>query len=521
MRRLILIAMAIAPGAYAQAPDLPTAQIEGVVVDGATDVPLPEASVVLLGTDIRATTDDAGRFLLDRVPDGTHVLLTGRPGYMPARPDGMRLPGNTGFPVEIHRGERVRVRLRSYRAAAVSGRILDDRGRPWQGALVVPFRLAYADDGTEIVRSFTGARSNDLGEFRITGLDAGRYYFRISVDPLRFTAGAGSAIGTFYYPGTADPGAVEDVHIESGTLTTLNPVSIQAVSGAQLRVRTLESGTFDPRARVAIDLRHRGSGRAHRAEGQIAEGVSLGPLAPGTWDLDLMTSAGRRSQAIVRIDLLDLDIDVVVPMEARVTGRVFLAAGDGSPRAAEPVAGVSVNLVAGTSYRGAASVRRTLTDLDGRFEFAVVAGGRHRVDIDPRPGTYVRAIMDGGTDVLREGVTIDGSDISLAVLLEGEAGALEGVVVGKDGREVSAAIVALIPEDPTASHLVRDTRTTRAGRFAFESLTPGPHRLYAWRELDGAAYRNATFMTRHAPSGQPVTVAGGTRLSTRLVVLDP
>lgn len=119
------------------------------------------------------------------------------------------------------------------------------------------------------------------------------------------------------------------------------------------------------------------------------------------------------------------------------------------------------------------------------------------------------------------GVTVDGSDISLAVHLEGEAGALEGLVVGKDGREVSAAIVALIPEDPTASHLVRDTRTTRAGRFAFESLTPGPHRLYAWRELDGAAYRNAAFMNRHALSGQPVTVAQGARLSTGLVVLDP
>lgn len=56
-------------------------RVVGTVVDGQTGRPVVAASVALQGTNKAAYTDTAGRFVIDRVPEGPHVLEVEQLGY--------------------------------------------------------------------------------------------------------------------------------------------------------------------------------------------------------------------------------------------------------------------------------------------------------------------------------------------------------------------------------------------------------------------------------------------------------
>ncbi|MCS1409695.1 MAG: hypothetical protein M2R45_02879 [Verrucomicrobia subdivision 3 bacterium] len=56
-------------------------RIAGTVTDSWEGTPLPAVAVVLRGTTLGATTDISGRFQLEGVPGGTHILIFSKSGY--------------------------------------------------------------------------------------------------------------------------------------------------------------------------------------------------------------------------------------------------------------------------------------------------------------------------------------------------------------------------------------------------------------------------------------------------------
>jgi hypothetical protein len=64
------------------APDL--GSVAGVVSDIKTGLPVPEVHVAVDGTEFAASTDSAGRYVIERVPVGMHKLLVTRAGYVNA-----------------------------------------------------------------------------------------------------------------------------------------------------------------------------------------------------------------------------------------------------------------------------------------------------------------------------------------------------------------------------------------------------------------------------------------------------
>ncbi len=94
LRVLLLAAFACLSSAPVTAQ--PTGRIEGAVVDAATQLGLPGATVTVVGTGVGAAADADGRFVLPAVPIGTQALDVRFVGYGPViRPDVVVRPGRT------------------------------------------------------------------------------------------------------------------------------------------------------------------------------------------------------------------------------------------------------------------------------------------------------------------------------------------------------------------------------------------------------------------------------------------
>jgi len=71
----------------------PSAALHGLVVDGATSLPLAGATVVVTGRPDRAVTGNDGRFAFPSLPPGLYRLRVERGGYQPTQSDDVALVG--------------------------------------------------------------------------------------------------------------------------------------------------------------------------------------------------------------------------------------------------------------------------------------------------------------------------------------------------------------------------------------------------------------------------------------------
>jgi len=83
---LTLVALHLAVGisavpAQAQGPASGEGRIVGRIVDESTAQPISGAQIYLAGTTIGTLSDMNGRYLIQRVPEGTHDLVTEMIGF--------------------------------------------------------------------------------------------------------------------------------------------------------------------------------------------------------------------------------------------------------------------------------------------------------------------------------------------------------------------------------------------------------------------------------------------------------
>jgi len=171
----------------AQPPDssaLPTEEVgrvSGVVIDAASDAPLPGVTVRLIRVDwtspkAEVATDDEGRFSFDSVPEGNAHLWLGE-GYVVLDEDPTN-PGNSTMITVEPADERV-VRLVATKGVVVQGRALDlSSGGPLPNRRLclkseIDGQVAYSEDVT-----------TEEGDFLFSSLAGGRA--ELFVVPTRY-----------------------------------------------------------------------------------------------------------------------------------------------------------------------------------------------------------------------------------------------------------------------------------------------------------------------------------------------
>jgi len=153
-----------------------TAVITGRVVDAATGTALARARVRLnssVGEPILATTDTSGMFRFTRLPPAEYSLTAEKSTYTPATyPSVTRTLRNHVRPLKLADGQSLSgLTLALFHTSAIAGRVIDQNGDPVDGAELRVLRLPKSGRGNPQMRA-AGA-TNDIGEFRVAGLEAG------------------------------------------------------------------------------------------------------------------------------------------------------------------------------------------------------------------------------------------------------------------------------------------------------------------------------------------------------------
>jgi Carboxypeptidase regulatory-like domain len=167
-------------------------------------------------------------------------LIAGKTGFGPVALNnpsaGRRLPAIADIAVTLAEGERrEHVDIPLLRWGTLSGRVLDERGDPLQGASVDVLRARFEAGRRRLMSAAsTPVLTDDLGRYRLSGLPPGQYIVSARVGDTQTTDLPGYARS--YYPGTTNPGQAQFVSIglgqdQTGIDCTLSRTRTARISG--------------------------------------------------------------------------------------------------------------------------------------------------------------------------------------------------------------------------------------------------------------------------------------------------
>jgi len=200
-------------------------RLTGRVVDAVTNEPLPGVEIAFQRspstpgvTAVRAVTSRTGEFSID-IPSGDYSFLARRPGYVPSGKN------ETPTPITVRgRAQTIPDIRLEQGGGTIAGRIVDVRGNPLPRLMVDAVRPAVLG-GADLAPAARSVRTNDLGQFRLSGLPIGKYYVAARLLPEPFASGGdtSAAFVSTYYPGVTDPTAASLIEVTAdGTRTGID-----------------------------------------------------------------------------------------------------------------------------------------------------------------------------------------------------------------------------------------------------------------------------------------------------------
>lgn len=291
--------------------------IRGRVIDADTREAVRRAVVKVYNARDRRDeiTDAEGRFQFSDLAAGDYALIAHRDGY-----------SNRAYKLErsdFDDPKELLVEVR--RQGVITGRVRNTEGEPLQRATIQAL-IPQGGDGAEMAGPRT--ETNDLGEYRLSGLEPGTYRVKAT-----FREGRRSPfhpmpllLATSYYGSPAGPTEIAIKHrsVVTGVDFVLSPARPASVRG---RLRT-ENGVF--RGSVSLWI------EGHNAEvgkgGSGAEGkFEIGELAPGRYTILAQTRgdpAPKFGLATVEVGVSDVEnVELVLRPMTRIEAEIRIEGG--------------------------------------------------------------------------------------------------------------------------------------------------------------------------------------------------
>src|SRR5208283_3320601 len=250
----LLPASAQEPGSAAK-----VSSIAGAVVKEPSSEPLKKVLVQVVAENQKeggyytASTDAEGHFRIENVTPGRYRIFTERTGFVGVNGRGLKSDVNV---VTVPAGQSVEDLLfRMLPTAVINGRITDEDGDPMSGVNVI----AQKKKAGKATRESVGSGStNDLGEYRLSGLFPGQYWI-VAIPPPDFRdyerqgeksqtpdnkdnkndSQPDTRYVTTYYPGAYDALQASAVTLKAGDEM---PVNLMLVPARTYRVRGIVTG---------------------------------------------------------------------------------------------------------------------------------------------------------------------------------------------------------------------------------------------------------------------------------------
>lgn len=550
------------------APTVGTGTIRGHVVDGATGTEVARARVRLQGVAPHSPvlTDSTGAFEFTKLPAAPYVLVADKSTYLIGRyPDPERSLRAMRKMLTLREGQVVKnVTVKIFRGGVIAGRVVDAYGDPVESADV---RVVSAAKEMGRMGWRGGVQTNDLGEFRISRLDAGRYLVAVMPQrtfnedpPVPSSQPLAEPLPT-YYPGALSVDQAQPITIGKGQ--TVTGIEIVLGEGTPTIVSGVVLSKEGPPVAGSGDVNARSVG----AEGLAAfsgSGTGIRPdgtfrlkLPPGEYVLEARAARpGARTprqpdneqfgtaRVSVGIEAIE-GVSIVIGRGAAASGRVVF---DGAtPLPSNP-----------------GQVRLPIYSQDGLMcragEATIAADWSFRIDglfgtcEAPMLGMFgrwtLKAVMYRGQDLLDRPVTFEaGQRLSdVQVIFTDRRTELTLGVAGDDGQPTRNYVAIVFSADkerwsrpsrylrtfvpPTdeqiqlmmASRRVATSATPRAAavpspdfsRQAMSGLPPGDYYAIAVDDIDGEASRDPAVLERLMSSATRVTVTHDAAASVAL-----
>lgn len=469
-------------------------KILGVVIDAGSGQPLRRTLVLVapIGSPAALTkttmTNDDGTFEVTDLRPGKYSVTASKTGYL-SRAFGQQHPEGPATPVVVsHETKPKHLTLKLRRGGVITGTIIDEYGDFVVGAVVRPLQSRTERGRSTLVPLTMRAVSNDVGEFRLFGLETDDYFLS-AASRVGLAGGLASpSAPTSYYPGSPNPGDAQAIKVSAGE--TIGGISIVMMPSraARLSGRAVTASGV-PAASVFVNLVSRTGGPQHSLSTTQADSngaFTFGAVPPGQYYLvghnPSANDAATPKSAFASISVSEDDIDgirlVMLPW-AVLSGRVV----------AEP------NLVASFNRSTARvelvrpglggpfdSLKRTApVSNDGTFEISAPAGrqvlraaalpeGWMLKGVRTRQGELPDFMVD-----LTSGTPLSGVEL----IVTSQGARLIGTVSTATGEPAQQFVTVVFPRDRERrfwySGRVAVVRPNADGEYRSELLPPGDY----------------------------------------------
>ena len=505
MRTLVLLFIGTA--VFAQSPDAKNCSVDGSVVNSLTHVPVPRAHVSLVGADDNASADSdaSGNWSVGRITCGRVTISATRVGFLRVPP----APGQAPNFVLVANTPLHGVKLEIAPQAVLAGRVLDDQGDPILG-VQVSLMTSRIINGVRGIQASTSTNTNDLGEYRFSGLAAGKYF-------LCANAGGGVVNGARPYSEQCYPGPINSEAAGAGNamdvaagyegridfaLSALSTYRVSGVVSGQPEGPNT-SVNLTPRtqiARMSMGL----SAQVHPDGAFVIRNVP-----PGSYAINAASNQPDRrltARALLQVSGSDVDgIQLRLEPAFTVTGtvKVVTVTGKKIEKPQYSAMLISPDWVAGAN--------NTVWD-ENKTSFTIpeVIPGNYRLTFSVPAPLYLKSASMGGRDIAGSEVTVASGAGNIEVVLSDDAGVVEGDVTSDDGP---APAWIFLERDGAPS---KNARTDASGHFRIEIVPPGDYKVYAWDNNTSVEYGNPQWMQRNG-KGVAVTVLPGQTAQVKLV----
>jgi protocatechuate 3,4-dioxygenase beta subunit len=546
-RLCLLLCAVLAAGSFAQNPgtEKSTFTVQGRIVQDPSAQPIRKVDVALTPREGRqsdqysATSDAEGKFQIPDVKPGRYSVSLQRDGFL-------QTGSHRGTSLTLTSAEDAHDLVFHMQAGAtISGKIIDGDGDPMANVSVQAVRAGSRTG--RFARDQRSASTNDLGEYRIANLRAGKYLVfanAIGRHPPKANdsdaAKANLGYVPTYYPGTIDKSQAVPVEVHAGEET---PVTVTPLTSPTFSIRGTLAKASGSKVFTQLLLR---SGD----DGPIKDDVVVGEdgsfeirdLLPGSYSAYLMMvdlaslMAGGQQNRQPQIEIMRLGQPIVIS-NANVEGLHLVPETPGHVRGRFRIdkerkmdwsqlsvmltAEDSSELMAGNLPRGMTMAR---VQNDGSFDLPKVPAGEYRVAVTSSSNDladyYTKSVNLEGKDVADSGFAVNGGTYSLDVVVSADGATIDGTVVDAKGKPVADATVVAAPngERRKRSDVFGQDKSDTEGHFKLRGLISGEYTVLAWEDPDGNV-RDPEFLNTWQDRGEKVQLDDAARKSVSIKVI--
>ncbi len=423
-------------------------------------------------------------------------------------------------------------------AGVISGVVTDDLGEPIDRARVTVLRREFSQGLRGLVpvgpaSYLEQGYTNDLGQYRIYGLQPGTYYVGVQPPYSAVRADESLSFAPTYYPGTAEMAQAQRIVLKLGQQRA--GADIMVVSARPSRVSGIVLTSLgQPAAGASVSALQSvgdpsmattyGNARGTtQADGKfVLAGVPPGSHTlsaslrnPATGELE----RGETSIAVAGGAVEGVTLTMVAPVSA--TGRVRF-----DPAATPPFPAIARMLAYASSVRTDFPPSSSLVQSDGSFEIRGIPPGRaRRFGVDAPTGWGVKAVRWRGRDITDGGMDIAANQHldGIEVVLSNKQAEVSGTVTDANGQTMDDYVVVVFSDNPARwapGRSVMSARPDQNGRFRMRDLRPGSYFAVALEYLEDTAEYDPEVLGALRDSATRLTLGDGEKKTVQLRLMQ-